>query len=525
MKSKRFSFISLLLALALLLGMPAGCKTAPQDTKSKGASNAGSAASETGSGESGAASDVSEASGASQSATSQTNPGASSKSSGPAVSAPSEVTVSGSTKFGVNSTRKMPNYLSKINSPILKILSSDKPTDKSIAETAKAFKAVTGKDIIFEYTVVEWNSLPDRLAIMVKSGSPPDLMKYYSNTAPFLVQKPYWEDLNKYIDISDALWKVTQSSNPEYFSFKGKRMAVLPVGPSSGTSFANGYYYNVALVKEAISGNKSLYDPVQMFKDGKWTWNTLYQFAEEITTDADNDGVPEIYGHVMEGSRVNAFIGAAGQDIVKIGADGKMTYNLENPDVLRALNFAKKLGKLSNHPAPWDGLKDIIAKKAGFYFASIWWSSLSSASLEAKKKNQIAFVPFPRDPNTNITYMGIGGDAYFVSLGAKNPYLAGAYLYFRQYSSYNPNPALVKQNEDVMRDERGFNDQDIAFVSGKVKIGNVKYITTGIGERIDGFNMAQYHKDAFNPGKLVSKTVEELAPGLKAAITRYNNAK
>ena len=437
-------------------------------------------------------------------------------------------TAVGGTKFGVTSTRKMPNYISKISSPVLKYLSSDKPDDKTQAEMNKAFKAVTGKDLQFVPTVVDWNTLPDRLAGMVKANQAPDIVKYASIMSPYLVQKPYFQDLNQYIDMDDALWKIAKPYNPDYLTVKGKRYGVIAYGKpaNDGISLTNGYVYNVALVKEAIDGNKDLYDPVQMFLDGKWTWDALYAFAEEITTDDNNDGVPEIYGHVMEGSRVNAFIASAGQDIIKIDANGKFVYNLEHADVLRALNFVKKLGKLSNDPAPWDGLKNVIAKKAGFFYGNMWWMKDSSASIEATKKGQIAFVPFPRDPNTKNYYVSnTDGNTWFIPLNAKNPYLAAAYLYFNQYSSYNPNRAVQKANEDLMKNTYCWNQQMIDFTTAKVKVANVTPITTGVGERMDGFKADIFWGDAFNPDKVVSKTIEEVAPGLKAGISRYNNAK
>ena len=76
-----------------------------------------------------------------------------------------------------------------------------------------------------------------------------------------------------------------------------------------------------------------------------------------------------------------------------------------------------------------------------------------------------------------------------------------------------------------MKNTYCWSQQMIDFQNAKVKVPNVVPITAGIGERMDGFKMDIFWGDAFNPDKVVSKTIEEVAPGLKAGINRYNTAK
>ena len=428
--------------------------------------------------------------------------------------------------FGVTSTKKMPNYISKITSPNIKVIVTAKSSEKEMSAFKQAFKAVTGKDIAIQEQVVDWNTLPDRVAGMVAAKQAPDLVTYSLLISPYMIQKPYWEDLNNYINIDDALMKAAKEYNPnDLMTFKGARYAFQPYTPSKngGSILATGYIYNTALVKEAIAGNTALYDPQKMFNDDKWTWDALYAFVEEITTDENNDGVPEIYGHVMEGSRADAFVTSAGQDIVNF-KNGKIEYNLEHPDVIRALNMVKKFAQLSNHPAPWEGIAEVVAKKAGFYYGNAFWMKDSKAAITAHKNGQIAFVPFPRDNNTKNYYINASGTVYLIPKGSKNPYMAGAYLYAQQYLGYNPNKKVQETAQQNYKDW-GFTAQEIEYIDGSFNKIKVTPVFTGIGERIDGFSDTNFGGERVDPNITVTQTIQKCAPVLKAAIKRFNEAK
>jgi len=187
----------------------------------------------------------------------------------------------------------------------------------------------------------------------------------------------------------------------------------------------------------------------------------------------------------------------------------------------------KKLYDISNHPAPWEGINEVVAKKAGFSWCNIYWTRDSESRIEARKKGQIAFVPLPQDPQSNVYYVDQSGSAWFIPKGAKNPYLAAAYLYYQQYLGYNPNKKLEAENLQALKDW-GFSETEIGYVTGGIKHLNVKPVYSGIGERIDGFSMGYLYSPAdgvSNPNKTVTQVIQEAAPKLKAAIERFNNAK
>ena len=262
-----------------------------------------------------------------------------------------------------------------------------------------------------------------------------------------------------------------------------------------------------------------------MFANGDWTWDTLYEFAKEINTDDNNDGTPEIYGHIMEWSSLPYYIASTGTDIIRFGGDnGKISYNLENANVTKALNFVKKLYTLANHSAPWDGMKEVIAGKAGFYFGNAWHMKDSDAAIKAHKNGQIAYVPLPRANGTNTYYINAGvNTAWFIPKGAKNPYLAAAYLYYQQYLGFNPNKTMQQEQLDNLK-AWGYTDTEIKYMTASFTKVQPKPVFSGIGERIDGYDFNTLHLALRDPNQTVAQAVATVAPTLKAAINRFNNA-
>jgi len=422
--------------------------------------------------------------------------------------------------FGVTNTKKMPNYISKISSPTLKVVSSSATNEKVESAHIAAFKAITGKDVKIERTVVEWNSMPDRVAAMVMANTAPDMFSDYASRAIFTSKKPYWENIEDFINISDPMWKDSLEMNSgSWFTKDGIKYAVYP--PTyEGVGPAMGYYYNVSLVEEAIQNNSELYDPVEMFMDNKWTWDTLFKFVEEITYDEDANGIPEIYGHCMEWSRLDAYVISAGEDFIKFNTDGTIKNNLNSPNVVRALEQYIKLLKLSNVPDPWNGLSLTFNRKVGFHFGHAHWM-VADAPAAAKRAGKIKWVPFPRDPKSSTYYQDDQVYVNFIPKGASNPYLAGAWYYFGRYLAYNPVKSVQDAEYQVQRDVYGWSDDEIKLYNGQVKISNLKKIIGGTNTSLDGFDRGYAPQ---KPETVVSKWIEEMMPLLNQAITRFNDS-
>lgn len=425
-------------------------------------------------------------------------------------------------RFGTKTTKKMPNYLSKIKDGTIKYLTSDNGNKELEAAQFSAFKAMTGIDVKIERTVVDWGTMSDRLAAMVMADQAPDMFQIFTGSAVTLSKRPYWEDIEQFIDLDDAFWKDSAELCRNTFAKNGTVYCITNVN-SKGVGPSMGYYYNVRLVDEAIAGNPNLYNPVKMFKDNKWTWDTLYEFAEEITTDSDGDGTPEVYGHSMEWSRLNDWITSTGTSLLTSNADGTLKGNISHTNIARALDMYLKLMKLSNNPTPWEGLDMVINNSVGFSYGHAHWMCNNKVAEAAKKAGKIAWVPFPRDPKSNIYYTDDKANALFIPKGAKNPYLTAAWYYFQKYLEANPSSAVEKAKNDQYKNNYGWKDDEIALYTGKVPAANMKKVIGDI--RLSGFSW-QGGDNYFErkPTTVRSQWIAAVKPTFEQALERFNKS-
>lgn len=427
-------------------------------------------------------------------------------------------------RFGVTDTKKMPNFLSKIKNNTLTIISSSNGQSVSQDTNISIFKELTGIDIKFDYVVVPWSQMPEKVASMVMAGSAPDLFSYSQSSWLSLFKQPYWDDLNKYIDFDDALWKNVKDVAPSISTYNGKRV----------TYFSNGYgitgnmiIYNTELVEDAAAGDASLYDPLDMFYDGKWTWSALQKYVEKISKPTEG-----VYGIALPDNRISAFIATTGNDIVRFNSSQKLEYNLENKNVIRAINYAKSLLKVSDLPGTWQGMGMLLNNSLGFYcdINGGWSLKDSGDTIAAVKSGKLSAVPYPRDDNTDTYYCGSLTDPTCIPLNAKNPWLAAAWLYYGRYSAYNPNKELSAKNEKLYKETYGWSDKLYMLNSPEAHPDVFKKIkleysinVIPFGERLSDFDQSTYWSLATNVNIPTSQMVEQVGPSLKTAINRYNS--
>ena len=425
-------------------------------------------------------------------------------------------------RWGVTNTKKMPDFILNITNTTLKVVTSSSNNDD--VANLLAFKALTGLDVTIDYDVVVWSTLPERVAAMVLSGESPDYFEYAGSQWPNLVKQPYWDDWTNYIDFDDALWSETASVNNGLGDYQGKRVGLFI--PTKKNCFGASLIYNTKLVQEAIDGNSALYDPLDMYYNNDWTWDTLYSFVEEIS-DPDN----HVYGIDLPNYAVQRFISSTGEDIIKINSDKKLTYNLESQNVIRALNFARKIYQISNVAATWEGPSMLLNNTCGFWDNSNGIAGLysSDSMVEAVKAGKIKAVPFPRDPQSNTYYVGGRGSSYVLPSGAPNPWLTAAWMYYLRYITYNTNADLNAANEKKFMQDYGWSEDLYALIAGDGYSSKYSKLTYTIsqdcipyGESLSDFDQAKYWSMIIDPSVLTSTVVETIGPGLQEVINRYN---
>ncbi len=160
-------------------------------------------------------------------------------------------------------------------------------------------------------------------------------------------------------------------------------------------------------------------NPVELFENGDWTWDTFKQLLMDYC-DPDN-GLNGIDGWYTEA----ALMKTTGVPVVDI-KDGRLISNIGNSDVERVMNFMADLYNnnlvIDKSQYDWAEQPQFIGEgKDLFYPCGLWALYGAPDTWQVKFGDDVMFVPMPRDPEADAYYLPAGVDGYFLCKGAQNP--------------------------------------------------------------------------------------------------------
>lgn len=248
----------------------------------------------------------------------------------------------------------------------------------------------------------------EKLGTMISSGTSPDIVRYEWMSFPHGMSKNMYTALDSYIDMDSDLWKDMKSTIEEY-SFLGKHF-YYPYRISC--SFA--LVYNQTKLEE-----EGIQDPMELYQDNEWTWDTF----KEITTEwVDADPTNHI-GYTGGSGNAMSWIITTGVKIINVTSDGQIINNMNNENVQRCMTFLEEMAKQNligeGYVDPGTAFKDGNLMFLGL--EPTWaMNSAMQAFSKAGSEDQIAFLPFPRDPNSDTYTIASDTFGYLVPTGAKN---------------------------------------------------------------------------------------------------------
>ncbi len=374
-------------------------------------------------------------------------------------SAPSEM--GGTTTNGANTTTD-PN-LNAATDEEIKDLDTGSFTPSGNAGTVKYFgyyditvdqKGKAQVDIFESDTYggkIEWISVPfgdayfEQLGVLIAADDSPDLLTYELQSFPFGVHKNLYEPLDEYLDIDDPVWAEMRDLIDSY-EYKGKHYYF----PHRIVS-SYGLNYNRKTVEDA-----GLTDPMQLYKENKWTWDAWRQLMLDFCNLSD-----ENIGYYATDSTVNSFVNTTGVVVVDLLPDGTIVNNLQHADVTRAVEYMAEMGRSgllypTSHPhGDWVSPQVFASVSDKILFLGLepeWTYIACTENLQNKSgvENDIhdvvsdfAFVPFPRDEKADKYYQASSCFGYMIPKGAKN--LAGSIEFIMCNRLYETDENIKKQ--------------------------------------------------------------------------------
>lgn len=285
----------------------------------------------------------------------------------------------------------------------------------------------------------------DKLATLIAADDSPDLLTYELEAFPFGVSKNMYEPLDDHLNIDDPIW-ADMRHLIDAFEYKGKHY-YFP--DRIVTSYALNYN------RRTIADN-GLQDPYEMYLNGEWTWDAWRQLMMDFCNISDDH-----IGYYCTDNTVNAFVNTTGVIVVDLLPDGTIVNNLQHPDVTRAVEFMAEMGRSgllypTSHPhGDWVSPQVFASVSDKILFLGLepeWTYIASTENIQNPTgvENDIhdtvsdfAFVPYPRDPQSDAYYQASSCYGFMVPKGAKN--MAGAIDFIMCNRLYETDSAIKEQ--------------------------------------------------------------------------------
>ena len=263
------------------------------------------------------------------------------------------------------------------------------------------------------------------------------------------------EPLDEYFDFNDPMF------TPKYFegrTFEGKIYSVNTLNAMELGSMN----YNETLLRE-----KGLKTPHELMAENNWTWNSFLDLAQKVTEDTNGDG--EIDRWMLSDFHMGEFLLASnGADLIGFDGSGNLKIDVDNKNVMNALQFANDLYDKYNVIAPSGGNRAAqLLDRTVAAIIDVQRFDPNVNIVSATDGDVIKSVPLPIGPDAGGQYRTWLNDISFgIPAGCKNP----------EASAYLIKKCIQKMNETTSKYQ--WNEQDKK--TREILEGNATFVTTTI---------------------------------------------
>lgn len=296
-----------------------------------------------------------------------------------------------------------------------------------------------------ETDIVASDNMLTKFISQCMTHNPPDL--YPAFYKPSLYNSGYvvpWDDM---VDLDHEIWKDVKPSVEQYkwnghiytLSYKFERYAYV--------------YYNKALFDEAGEDY-----PADLYRSGKWDWDTFARLTKDLTQDPQNTGTPSVYGAcIAEGEYL---MYTTGTHFVTFDDKGELSNNMKSAGVARAMNFYYDLAKTGSLYLDNDPRGAFAQGQIAMLVGHMWYIGYFK---DLTKNNELGMAPLPKDPAADTTYTLSDPAGYCLSKDAANP--QGALALMHACRAYYGDEEVQKKGNEKNKADGILNDSLIADIA------------------------------------------------------------
>ncbi len=324
------------------------------------------------------------------------------------------------------------------------------------ALSLELFETKYGGEI--EYIQTTWENRFNDLSTKIIGGDGVDFIAGGDlDSFPRGVPNGQYQSFDQYMDWSNPLWAEQQALNDQ-FRIGNNHYLICTQSTA---------YYGVMYNRSTIEAN-GFDDHAELFEKGEWNWDT---FKSMLTDFCDPDNAQ--YG--LDGwFNEKPLMMSAGVPSVSL-KDGKLTTNLKDPNLERAMNFMYDLNtsglKYDMNLFGWTEHPENIGTGNELFYIGGLYTLESDPEIWTKtfgEQENVMFVPVPKDPNADKHYVAAGLEAYLLCKGAQNP--DGVMRFMECVLVANADPQTQELAIEKRKNDFGWSDEMIEMYNKSVQL-------------------------------------------------------
>ncbi len=331
-------------------------------------------------------------------------------------------TASGSTGGKNNTTTTATAYPSELKGTTIEVFNWNPASEyPELSNLIKQFEKDSGVKV--KWTIAAYADYNVELAARVAANNAPDVLRFIcANVAELELTQPL---ANSGYDFSGAEW---DQQLMKFYTVNGKAYAANRANSLVGSPYL--LTYNKNLISQY-----DFEDPYQLWKKGKWTWETFVDMCQEFYK-ANGKQYPGCLMYKPDSTMlVNGYQGAIGYE------NGR--YNVKNLSDSKCVKLWEECYTLNNNgtfsATTWDRPGFESGKYLFMENMAIHLRTSNPYFAEMKSEGILGVVPYPIIKGNSKVYTGIGEyEAYGIAKGAKNAKAVPYYLnYVLNSDNYN----------------------------------------------------------------------------------------